>query len=279
MMAKRNTFITERYKPFVQEIEAASGNAHRLTDTFFDTVRMMALSIQKPFMLDGGDKLEAEWQSIRDRYDDAAYAHQQRAFSLLMCALDFDRTEFLGHIMERVFNATNQHNGQFLTPVNIATLMGDILVEAPKDEIVRLNDPCCGAGVLVIEGAERFLMHGWEQRNIFVDACDIDGHACDMCYVQLSLLGYAGVVRHQNAMSREYYGTTPIRYTPGFYMHAFPMRLGMGLGAKNDFHDKACGRASEVECPDEPVEGPSVGQGDTETANGHAPSGREGAPS
>ncbi len=147
-----------------------------------------------------------------------------RAFSLLMCALDFDRTEFLGHVMERVFNATNQHNGQFLTPVNIATLMGDILVEAPRDEIVRLNDPCCGAGVLVIEGAERFMKRGWEQRDILVDAGDIDGHACDMCYVQLSLLGYAGVVRHQNAMSREYYGTTPIRYTPGWYIHCFPMR-------------------------------------------------------
>ena len=104
--------------------------------------------------------------------------------------------------------------------------MGDVLAGPPREDdgIVRLNDPCCGCGVLVIQGAEAFLAKGWRQADVLIDAGDIDGRALDMCYVQLSLLGYAAVVRHQNALTRQYLGPSPVRYTPGWYLHGFPMR-------------------------------------------------------
>jgi hypothetical protein len=43
-----------------------------------------------------------------------------------------------------------------------------------------------------------------------------------MTYVQLSLLGYAGVVYHMDALTLKMFGEP--RYTPGWYLHAFPMR-------------------------------------------------------
>ncbi len=212
----------DRYKPFANEIVAAAG-PRRGGDTFADACRMMALSIWSSVCMDRAP-VEKEWQGLRDKYTDEEYSHICKAFGILIEALEKKREEFLGHVLERIFEATNKHNGQFLTPLSVSKMMGDILVGEPRDEIVTFNDPCCGAGVLVIQGAEAHLKKGWRQMNIFVDAGDVDGRACDMCYVQLSLLGFAGVVRHQDAISREYYGTTPIRYTPGYFMHGFPMR-------------------------------------------------------
>ena len=80
----------------------------------------------------------------------------------------------------------------------------------------------CGAGVLMIQGAEALLRKGWKQRDICVVATDIDYRACDMCYVQLSLLGYAAVVQQVNALTLKAYDVP--KYTPGWFLHGFPMR-------------------------------------------------------
>lgn len=214
--------VLDRYKPFVKEIEAAAGS-RRKGDALFDAVRMMALSIQAAVSLDPTE-VEKEWKRLRESFTDEEYGHIVAAFGLLADALEEDRTEFLGHVMESVFNATNTHNGQFLTPTHLSSLMGKCLAADPDGGVVRLNDPCCGCGVLVIQGAEVFLKKGWRQADILIDVGDVDIHALDMAYVQLSLLGYAAVVRHQNALSREYLDARPIRYTPGWYMHSFPLR-------------------------------------------------------
>lgn len=166
-------------------------------------------------------QVEADYEATRSKYDDAEWRHMATAFCLLIDALEGKREEFLGHCMT-VLGATNRHNGQFLTPVSVSHMMGAMLAGEPRDEIVTLHDPCCGAGVLMIEGAEAMLEAGWKQCNIRVEAGDIDGRACDMCYVQLSLLGYAGIVRHMDTLTMKEYSEP--RYTPGWFMHGFPMR-------------------------------------------------------
>ena len=214
------TFQEERYRPFVREIEEAAGS-RRNEDALFDAVRMMALSIQAAVSLDATEA-EREFQTIRGRFSDAEYAHVTAAFGKLVIALEEDRTEFLGHVMERCFEATNRGNGQFLTPPHIADLIGRMLAGRPDGGVARLNDPCCGCGVLLIQGAEAFMENGWRQSDLLIDAGDIDLHALDMCYVQLSLLGYAAVVRHQDALSRKKFSAD--RFTPGWFIHGFPLR-------------------------------------------------------
>ena len=165
--------------------------------------------------------VEKEYAETRARFDEAEWKHVVKAFCHLCDALTVKREEFLGHVMEEL-GATNQHNGQFLTPVHVSSLMGDIVSEEPRDEVIRLHDPCCGAGVLMIQGAEALLRKGWKQRNICVVATDIDHRACDFCYLQLSLLGYAAVVQQVDALALKPFDVA--RYTPGWYLHGFPMR-------------------------------------------------------
>ena len=211
----------DRYKPFVKAIEAASGR-YRASDVFVDACHMMALSIWSPLCLgEARRKAEADYRATAEKFDKREFQHICDAFACLVEALADKREEFLGHCMN-LFEATNKWSGQVLTPVHLAHMIGRVVAPEPRDEVVRLHDPCCGARVLLIEGAEVFAEKGWRQRNICVVAGDIDYRACDMTYVQLSLLGYAGVVQQADALTLKAFGEA--RYTPGWYLHGFPMR-------------------------------------------------------
>ena len=204
----------------------AAASSRRPGETMADCCRMMACAIWKPFA-PKPTEVEREYNAIAGLYSQTEWGHLANAFGILCNALENRREEFLGGILEREFSATNTRNGQFLTPPNLAQLMGDCLApdaggEAGNGGVMRLCDPCCGAGVLVIHAAESSLRRGIRQGDICVIAGDIDRVACDMCYVQLSLLGYAAVVRHENALAME--RLSEPRYTPGWFLHGFPMR-------------------------------------------------------
>lgn len=213
--------VLPRYKPFVGEIEAAAGR-HRASDVFIDACHMMALSIWSALCFGKAKrKAEDDYAATASKYNAGEMAHICAAYAALVVALEAKREEFLGHCMN-LFEATNKWGGQVLTPISLSHMLGRVTAPEPEGKVVTLHDPCCGAGVLVIEGAEAFMERGHEQRNICVVAGDIDYRACDMTYVQLSLLGYAGVVQQADALTVEAYGEA--RYTPGWYLHCFPMR-------------------------------------------------------
>lgn len=208
------------HKAFIKAIQAASGR-QRASEVLADFAHMAACEIRAPLAISGKSEIVADWKRTRANYTDEEYAFLVEASQILIASLETRREEFLGACMEEL-GATNTHNGQFLTPVSISLLLGRILLDNPQDEVIKLHDPCCGAGVLLIEGAEVAIKRGWKQHNLCIVASDIDSRACDMCYTQLALLGYAGVVRRMDALLQEQYGQP--MYTPGWYLHGFPMR-------------------------------------------------------
>lgn len=212
-------------KDFIKEVEAASG--HRFAvEVFADMVRAMAIAIESPLTFgDRHEQLEAEYEQIRGRYDADEFAHFPRAFAIVCAALEAKREDFLGHALEHL-GAANKHNGQFLTPVHISRLMARCICGKPETytpgNIVKLNDCACGSSVLLIEGAEALCASGVRNGDILVVAGDVDSRACDISYVQLSLLGYAAIVQHMDALAQTRY--TPDRYTPGYFLASMPMR-------------------------------------------------------
>ena len=60
------------------------------------------------------------------------------------------------------------------------------------------------------------------QKVMDVVAQDLDWKGVYMCYVQLSLLGYAAVVQQVDALALKPFDVA--RYTPGWFLHGFPMR-------------------------------------------------------
>ena len=213
-------------KDFIKEVHAAARSRYAV-DVFADMVRAMAIAIEVSTRLGSVDALEGEYAQIRDRYEPAEFEHFYRAFSIVMQALERHREDFLGHALEEL-GAANTRNGQFLTPVCVSRLMAAVncrdsagLGYKPGTPI-RLSDPSCGSSVLLIEGAEALLSDGVRQADIVIHAGDIDGRACDISYVQLSLLGYAAIVQHMDALAQKRYSQD--RFTPGWYLHGMPMR-------------------------------------------------------
>lgn len=210
---------------FIKEVRAASG--HRFAqEVFADMVHAMALAIEGRIALaPRKDEIEKEYAALMGRYGEDERQHFCKAFAVVVDTLEARREEFLGQCLEEL-GANNKHNGQFLTPGSVANLMAKICLPEHAThrpgEIIKLNDPACGASVLLIAQAEALVAAGVPQRDILVVAGDTDGRACDMSYVQLSLLGYAAVVQHMDALSWKRY--SPDRYTPGYFLHCMPMR-------------------------------------------------------
>lgn len=210
----------------VKEVQAAA--RHRMaSDVFADVVRAMALALESPFTLGKRhEDIEREYAAIRDKYEPGEFEHFPRALALTSRALEKAREDFLGPALEEL-NATNRNNGQFFTPADVSRAMARMLLpDALKNykpgTPISLSDPACGSSVLLIEGAEELTRLGVRQADIVIHAGDIDGRACDISYVQLSLLGYAACVQHMNALSQRRH--SPDRFTPGWYLHGMPMR-------------------------------------------------------
>ena len=219
--------LNARHKEFIKLIEGVA-RSRSMVDVFGDAVHLMAQSLWKPCIFNKAeaDEVEADWQRTRDRYTDEEYQNICKAFAVVVEALEHERKEFLGIVLEHI-GASNTRNGQFLTPDCVARMMAKSLTpnvaETHKPgEIIPLNDPACGASVLLIEGAEQLRESGVPQSDIFVIAGDIDRRACDMSYIELSLLGYAAKVEHMDALTMTEYSKP--RYTIGYFAHAFPMR-------------------------------------------------------
>lgn len=211
-------------KLFIKEVHAAA-RARYAVEVFADMVRAMALALESPLTLGERRKaIEAEYAQIKGRYTEDEFVHFPIALAMVQMALEKRREDFLGHALENL-GAANTRNGQFLTPVCVSRMMAAVNcrgLDYTPGKIIMLSDPSCGSSVLLIEGAEAMLADGIRQADILVLAGDIDGRACDISYIQLSLLGYAAVVQHMDALSQR--RISPDRFTPGYYLHCMPMR-------------------------------------------------------
>ena len=238
-------------RDFCKCVERAAGH-RRQQEAFADMVRAMALSIEATTVVHNDTRadIEREYAEIRARYSADEFAEFPKALALTVAALEAAREDFLGHALEAL-GASNTKNGQFLTPVCVSRMMAACLYPevdgyAPG-QIVKLNDPACGTSVLLIEGAERLISQGVRQGDLLVIAGDIDLRACDASYVQLSLLGYPAIVQHADALAMKRLSRD--RYTPGYFLHCFPMRRGTfaASDAEQAPAPASCGKPMQME--------------------------------
>ena len=92
--------------------------------------------------------------------------------------------------MELASRGGRQQLGQFFTPWNIASMMAKITgSETPEDngQLVRVCDPACGSGVMLLAFAHNVL-HEWGEDalvRLAVTGCDIDPYCARIMAMQL----------------------------------------------------------------------------------------------
>lgn len=145
--------------------------------------------------------------------------------ALVVCALDDNpEQDYLGKLFMDL-NLGNEHNGQFFTPYNVCQLMAEMTCE-PGNDILSVNDCACGAGATLIAGyhAMRKLYEKEKlnaQNYVMMYAQDIDEIVALMCYIQLSMLGIAAMVKVGNSLTDPMCSgdsTVNYWYTPMYFL-------------------------------------------------------------
>ena len=213
-------------KEFLARLPRVSQSYDQRT-IFQDSCRLFSLSIRGSVTTNTTDKesIEEQYNNFLVKYGKNGMEAISHLFALTIQAMEISRSDFLGHIYEAI-NATVKSFGQYFTPDSVARVMARCTIpgeKAKEHKIVTLYDPTCGAGALLIEAAEAFVDHGGRQGDLLVYADDLDATAACIAYVQFSLLGYPAIVRRMDTLAlRVYEGPW---FTPGYFMHAMPMRL------------------------------------------------------
>ena len=154
-------------------------------------------------------RFEEQYNAIVQKYDEKTVQQFAVLTAITMTALlENPEQDFLGTVYHNLGLSKSQA-GQFFTPYNVGQMMARMSMPdsfvLDKSRVWRVNDPCCGAGCLLLAGynAMREQLEStdpdWDKYVLFV-AQDIDPLACKMCYIQMCCIGVPGVVVAGNSL-------------------------------------------------------------------------------
>lgn len=222
--------------PKVDEISKLINKAsYRISPAKFltDTFECGAIAISNQFDYRQSEQREERYKQIMNTYQPQEREIMAETFGkiyALLTSVVYDDGEFndwLGELYMRS-DMGNKQSGQFFTPYHISKFMAKVTLnesiikdKQDKDEILTINEPCCGSGGMVIAAMDVLQndYHFNYAHNCFVVCEDIDIRCVHMAYLQLSLAGVPAIIRHQNTLTRE---TWSVWETPAFimqYMH------------------------------------------------------------
>ena len=196
-----------------------------------DVLECGAISISNAVDFSEAKAREERFARIMKAYDERGQGAILEIFGKIYALLssvvykDGVFNDYLGEIFMRS-NLGDKRNGQFFTPYHTSEMMARIIIDENvvrekqrNGEILTMNDPCCGAGGLLLAGLDVMRGYGLNYaRNCFIEANDIDARCAYMTYLQLSCAGAPAVVRHQDTFSRTTYS---VFRTPA-YMFQYP---------------------------------------------------------
>ena len=163
---------------------------------FTDWCKMLSLSISNACEIIHGDL----WQQREKTYIDTASKYTSEQLNTIVelgqALIEVYEQEGPYDALGEIYMAAecgNKSTGQFFTPFHVSVLTAQ-LHKYPEDEIIRLNEPSCGAGGMILATAKVINEHGGNaQRQLRVTAQDLDWNSIYMTYIQLSFNGIDAV--------------------------------------------------------------------------------------
>ncbi len=214
------------HKKNLEQLIQRLGGVHSTWKVFEDFLAISSISVSNAVDKEQWEEREKEYLSIVSRYSKEELNCYVSMFSELVLALE-DNADRPKDVLGQVFHDLELHNhytGQFFTPQYISDFMGDITAMGVGDTIANhgycsLLEPASGSGTMVLGFAQAMRQQGYNyQKQLLVQAVDIDIRCVQMTYLQLSLYGIPAVVIHGNSLTMEEWSQwkTPIYQMEGW---------------------------------------------------------------
>ena len=172
----------------------AIGRSRGLDRVWSDWIEVSAIALAK-LDLRQADAREDRYRQIMGQYEKDEAQQLAHAFAHLVMAFEKSQTEGeFGDLLGSTFmmlDMGSSHNGQFFTPYEISMMMGMMLMGEGQELVqkvgergfVRLLEPACGAGGMVIAAAQSLHQAGVPyQQSMHAVAIDIDRRCAHMTF-------------------------------------------------------------------------------------------------
>lgn len=222
IMASSSPTQADRTREFTKILENLRYK-HGIRELFADWVEIAAHAIhQEPYHL-GLVMPDEAFHEVEEKYLEAVKKYDREeldAFAELLgitkMALTDSTEDFLGQLYMQL-EISQDRSGEFFTPFPVSVMMakmtlGDVSDLLSEKGFITLAEPACGAGGMLIAAAKVIQEAGYHpSESLFFEATDVSKLCADMAYLQTSILGLPGIVRHGNTLSMD---TWSSRFTP-----------------------------------------------------------------
>lgn len=212
---------------FIKTLNSLAGR-YSPYQVFSDWVEMAAISFRQGCHLIH-DKRYGEWEKkymdIAARYKKEELDELCRMTALVVWSLEEEMEDLLGRLFMGA-GLGNSGTGQFFTPFSVSMAAAKTVIDKkalPEEGKIRLHEPACGAGGMVIAACRILREQGFDyQRRLDVVCQDLDWRCIYMTYLQLSLIGCRAVVVQGNTLTDPYH----VGYDPDRTMET-PAMMGL----------------------------------------------------
>lgn len=229
-MAVMNDYKAE----FEKTIHKLSGK-YQTWQVWADWVFMFATALSQG--LDYRENREKRYIETASRYTPEEMDVIRELCNITINALTENRDQdFLGNIYMDL-NLANHWKGQFFTPYSVCRCMAELQCHTCLDKIKELgyttiSDPSCGGGATLIAAFEYIHLKMIEEKSplnpqdhVLLVGQDISETTAQMCYIQLSLLGIAAIIKVGDTLAEPLTGdllnlprTNDLWFTPMYNM-------------------------------------------------------------
>ena len=154
---------------------------------------------------DRAARYEKRYMKLVERYQGGSLDTFTKMLGFVGFALgEGERKDFLGTIHEDSGFSQGKWGGQFWTPTHVAEAMARMsMMDGDRDkELITVSDPCCGSGRLMLAACKVLEEDGVEVADrLWTDSTDLDAVCAHITYIQLSLAGIPGIVRHGDSIA------------------------------------------------------------------------------
>lgn len=185
------TAVEATIKAITRLLEAASRKtSHRLLETFRTFVRLSEASLRLA--------PQEEWKELVRGHEPACTEYSHALGELMLYHLRFGYRDVIGELYMHL-DIASARAGQFFTPWHVAFFMAQMnfhgLTRVPtREDPIRVLDPSCGSGVMLLAAAACAPREWVEQELIRFYGIDID-HTCSlMATLNLRLHGLSGTI-------------------------------------------------------------------------------------